>query len=126
MKRALKASTHEELADRVDELYGAVVNLHESSDIADSILEKYGASEDDNGPEGYLTGVSDEQMQGMISEFTEILHEANGYKFNELLTLENDEMDVVYQALRQFSAGNEYDRRIQHNLLSKLENLKVI
>ena len=98
MKYVITASTRESLSSKVDELYSAVCDRFESSEIADEVLTTWGANESDNGPEGYLTGVSEDQMRGMISDFQKLL-KSEGELLSHVVFDDATDIETLYEAV---------------------------
>ncbi len=65
-------SDRSELMDEVDYWYNKVAEY--DWDLAGKILDSNGANEDESGPDGFLTGVSNESMRKMIVEFQKALN----------------------------------------------------
>ena len=104
MKRYIAASTREDLMDRVDSLYDYAMEYCDER-VVEGILLDNGASEDDEGPEGYLTGVTDEQLHNIIYELEALISRVKGeesYSFQ----LSESEIDLIIQGLESIQAPN--------------------
>ena len=125
MRKYIKSSFDREyLSDKVDELYFKVSNMFDTSEVADDILMKHGANEDDSGPEGYLTGVSEEQMQDMIDDFTEVINSISNRFVSRVEFTDPVEIETLYEAVYGYLNDHVHSKDDRYYLTSILSKLK--